>query len=38
MASEAEYVQMRGNDVARAAGPYLITVKGKTIEGRWSVG
>ena len=36
MASEAEYVEMRGNDVAWAAGPYLVTVKGKTIEGNWS--
>ena len=36
MTSEVEYVEMRGNDVAWAAGPYSITVKGKTIDGNWS--
>jgi len=36
MASEVEHLEMRGNDVAWAAGPYLVTVKGKTIQGNWS--
>ena len=34
--SEVEYVEMRGNDVAWAAGPYSVTVKDKTIAGNWS--
>jgi uncharacterized protein (TIGR02246 family) len=36
MTSEVEHLEMRGNDVAWAAGPYSVTVKGKTIEGNWS--
>jgi len=35
--SGVEHLEMRGNDVAWAAGPYSVTVKGKTIEGNWSL-
>jgi uncharacterized protein (TIGR02246 family) len=33
--SEVQHVEMRGNDMAFAAGTYSVTLKGKTIDGNW---